>query len=315
MIRSRVLPAFLAVAAFGACSSDKRTGPENPLASQLAAIADSSDLEDFRVASALYTASAMVRAGGRVSSVNIVVDSQPRTFNAVGIRVSYSAAACQQLRSLWNESGGFVIDTSSEAGDTAGFMPYDPCKAHQSIVAWEGDDVSRIAVVQGDTGTNSMGPDRYDFSFFGEFYDRVTGKEWWSVSGTSSAGLVSRGSACRESAREEGVTFNCRLVTLSQSFDLVLQELPKFDFDSTEILPARSAPLGSHTTVDTSVVGDSVYVDSGYVWEMGPTHTMAMHRHVINGLAMEVTSFDFDRGFGRSMAAVKSARLRRSRSR
>lgn len=319
MIRSRALPVLLGLALV-ACSADKRTGPEDPLASQLTAIADSSEFEDFRVAAALYSASVMVRAGGQVSHVSIVVDSQPRTFKAVGIRVSYSPKACEQLRNLFNEGYLLTENMSGDVGDSALFMPYDPCQAYQSIIAWEGDDLSRIAWVQGDTGSNTMAPDSYDFDFFAELYDRTTGKEWLSMSGTSMSGLVARGTACRDTAREEGVTFNCRLVTLSQSFDLVLQEWPEFDFDST-IVPIRPTAARSLTARETAVVfattvvADTIYADSGYTWQMGPTHTMAMRRHVINGLAMEVTGFDFERGLGRSMAAAQSARIRRSRTR
>ena len=300
MTTSRSTLAILAVLTLG-CSSDRATDPGNPLATRLSEVADSTVEDDYRIASALYAAAAMVEAGGRVSTIRVVVDSEPRTFNAVAYRVSFSRAVCDQLKGMFMDYG---------ADSAGGFVrpEYDPCQPTQSLIAWEGDAMRRVALIQGDTGTNSLRPDTYDsWNFYGELYDREAGSEWWLQSGSQSNSMVREGGVCRaKSIPEQGVDFTCRLVTLRQSFDLVLVQYPQWDFDSLVVITPD--PDVRRDTAFT----DSVFVDPAYTWEQYPTHTLAMASHVVNGLSMVITKLDFDRAMGKSVraSARKSARFR-----
>ena len=301
MIRSRTVLALLAAVALGGCSPDRKTGPANAIASRLNEIADSSaSANDWRAANALYTASAMVRAGGRVSTVTIDVDSTPYTFSAVGVRTTLSPYACQQLREMYTFSAG--ADTG--VIEPPGFAEFDPCQPMQSLIAWEGDDMSRIAFVDADTGSSELDPYAFTLSrFYAEMYDRAANKEWWMLSGSQSNGVSGAALPCRTTPAvpEAGVRFTCRLVTLHYRFDAVLEEMPAFDFDSISVL----IPRPSMSFSDISTWGDTTWT-----YTPGPTHTMSMDRHVINGLWMEVTRFDFtDSRFRPRMSQPKGAVL------
>lgn len=311
MSRSITLLALLALlsAVAVACSSDKVTAPKDPLATRLTEVADSSAEADYRIASALYAASAMVQAGGKVSTVQMVVDSEPRTFSAVAFRVSYSKAACDQLKNM------LMMLEADSSGGSGGFDGYDPCRPMQTLIAWEGESMTRVAVVQGDTGTTTMNSESpYSWNFWGELYDREARTEWWLRTGTQSSGLVGDGEACRaKSIPEQGIDFTCRLVTLRHSFELVLEEFPVIDFGDDSL--ARK-PRGADIRGDT-IFGDTVYVDSTWVWEPGPQHTLSMPTHVVNGLSMEITKLDFEDGLGREVkaSARRGGRFKRSRTR
>jgi hypothetical protein len=309
MSRLRLLLALASVAAIGC--SDEPTSPKNPLASQLDALADSST-DDYRVRDALYAASAVLRAGGKIGSVEIMIDSQPYAFKAVATRLAYSPAACDQLKSMLY--GMFEDDSVIYA------FPADMCAPVQQLVAWEGDDMRRVAVVVGDTGTSSSslsslaGP----FNFWGQMSDVAYDKEWWTIGGSQTSRTVSLGAACKSfSMPEAGADFACRLATLRQSFDLMLEEFDyygydDFDYDSTVV---RSAIRKPSLDVRDSVVVDTVVFDSSYVWEPGPTHTMAMRPTSLDGLALTILRFDFPEG-GMLMrkSAIQSARLKRTRA-
>ena len=306
MSRSRILLVLASAAAVGC--SDAPTKPENPLATRLNEIADSTaGGEDYRVSSALYAASAVVRAGGAISTVELVIDSQPYSFNAVAMRMSYSAAACEQLKTMF--LGLFESDTS-----TYDFMT-ELCKPTQQIVAWEGDDMRRIAVVHGDTGTTTTSSSTSlvaPINFWGQMSDLVNDKEWWMLSGSQSSRLVSDRGACRGfSIPEAEVDFSCRLATLRHSFDLVLQEfdVPDYEYDSVAV---RTPSLD----IGDSVVYDTVVFDTSIVWEPGPTHTMAMRPTSLDGLALTITNFRFPEGGEMLMkkSAIRAARINRARA-
>ena len=296
-------PVLLSFAAALACSSDAPTSPRsNRLASQLADLADSASGEtDGRIGFALYSASAVVSAGGRVSTLSIALDGESQRFQAVAFRMSFSPAVCQQMY------GGTEMRMSSVD---------ELCAPMQSLVAWQGDPVRRVVVVQSDTGASRLDSESWSGSwgFWAELYDRESRADWWVTSGTQYAGLVRDHGPC--AGRPEpthGMEVECRLVTLSNAFDLVMAE---FTWDDG-ILPTGDSLIRGDTIIrtDTIIRGDStirgdtvVVVDTGIVIfprdsvNTPPvSHTMRMASRSIAGLSMTITSMDMGRLERRAM--------------
>ena len=308
------LPVLLALAAALACSSDEPTSPRsNRLASQLADLADSASGEtDGRIGFALYSASAVVSAGGRVSTVSIELDDESQRFQAVAFRMSFSPAVCQQMY-----GGGGIREGEFDA----------LCAPMQSLVAWQGDPVRRVVVVQSDTGASRLDSESWSGSwgFWAELYDRESRADWWVTSGTQYAGLVRDHGPC--AGRPEptyGMEVECRLVTLSNAFDLVMAEFIWGDgiFPSGDSLIRGDTIIRTDTIIrgDSTIRGDTVIVvDTGIVifprdsvFTPPVSHTMRMASRSIAGLSMTITRIDMGRMERRSlpMAARLSAARR-----
>lgn len=300
----RLLPlsVLILASAFG-CASERGIAPRDPLATRLNEIADSSG-SDFRVASALYAAAAVVEAGGRVSSASITVDSVPHVFNAVAFHMSYSEAACAQLKNMF----------ADWPSDSTGGFAFDPCQATHTLIAWEGDDIARVVVVQGATGTSTLELQSYTWNFWGEMYDRAGRTQWFMRSGTQSAEKVSEGAVCRAVVLpDRPPASTCRLATSRHSFDLVLGEIPDFVFGDTVVYV--DSMIGPQ--LDTAQTDTGISVDSSYVWEPGPTHTLSMPTTIVDGLSIQITSIEFGLDSARkaSSAASVDTKLRRIRKR
>jgi hypothetical protein len=242
------------------------------------------------------------------------------------MRLTYSRAACDQLKQMFMTMSGGMYE-----GDTS-YIGFEEamCRPAQMFIAWDTDDMRRIAIVQGDTGTTTMDLNLWEpMSFWGEFYDRDARKEWWMIEGSQSNALLRDRGTCRSfSIPEGGMDVSCRLATLRQSFDMTLEEWEIYEYDddygydtlyyddSTNIRPRAPRAPRALTVRDTTYGDTGIVVDTTY-WAPYVTHTMALRATALEGLALTVKQFNFEEGgYYRRMArkaALRNARLQRAR--
>lgn len=283
--------AVLALAVAAACSSDGPTRPSSDrLASQLSALADSSESAG-PFGFALHSAAAILEAGGSITGVTIQLDGVPEQFDAVAFRTSWSEQACEQLVSGFGGMGlGFdstlTRDTSIVVEDNREeFL----CAPSQSLVAWQGDPVRRIVVVEGDTGTSTIGGEEWaPWTFFALYFDRDDRADWWLNAGTKQASLLSDNGACRQAPRPAPGDVACRLATLQHGFDL---EMHQYSWDEA-VFPVLPPVRGSAMIGDTVVYSDTVIFSDSITWTPPTPHTMRMAPRPISGLSMTITNID-----------------------
>lgn len=296
----------LALAVAAGCSSDGPTTPRSErLASQLSALADSAESAG-PFGFALYSAAAIVDAGGNITQVTIELDGVNERFDAVAFRMSWSEEACEQISSGF---GGMDLGRDSTVvGDSVGIVEgeWDEylCAPSQSLVAWQGNPVRRIVVVQGDTGSSTINSEEWTpWNFWASYFDRDERSDWWLNSGTQVASLLSENGACRQAPRPAPGTVECRLATLQHGFDLAMYQ---YDW-SDDVFPVLPPVRGESTIVsDTVISSDSgiVIVPGDSIWTPPTPHTMRMTTRPISGLAMRITSVDMGWVNGRVARAM-----------
>ena len=292
----------LALAAAAGCSSDGPTTPRSDrLASQLGALADSSESAG-PFGFALYSAAAIIDAGGRITQVTIELDGVNVQFDAVAFRTSWSDEACEQLHDGFGGLGRGLDSTvvGDSVGGVEGEWDY-LCAPSQSLVAWQGNPVRRIVVVQGDTGSSAIDSEEWTpWNFWASYFDRDDRSDWWLNSGTQTASLLSENGPCQQAPRPAPGTVECRLATLQHGFDLAMYQFHWSD-DVFPVLPVRGSIVS-----DTVIYGDTgiVIFPGDSTWTPPTPHTMRMATRPISGLAMRITSVDMRWVNGRATRAM-----------